>query len=452
MFDTLSERLRKTLDGLTGRGRISEADVDAAMREIRLSLLEADVNFKVVKDFVARVRERAVGADVLESLTAGQQVVKIVHDELVELLSAGDRVFHLTGNPAVVAMVGLQGSGKTTSTAKLARHVIKQGRRPLLVAADPYRPAAADQLETLGRQLDIPVYRAPVGTAVVDIARDGVEAAKRQVRDVVILDTAGRLTVDEALMAEIAAVNEAVKPVETLLVVDAMTGQEAVAVAQAFVAVVPVTGPDPDQDRRRRPWRRRALDQRGDRRAGEVHGHRREDGRARGLPPRPPRRPDPRHGRRPHPRRARPGARRSGTGREDGGEASQGQFTLEDFLDQLQQVQKMGPLGQIMSMIPGMGGMAKEAQAAVDRGDLKRVEAIIRSMTPAERRDPHILNGSRRRRIATRLRDHTHRREPAHQAVRRDAEAHEAVRGGRRSSRRPRRSARTALTTEGATR
>src|SRR5688500_4752334 len=191
VFDTLSERLRATLGNLTGRGRISEADVDTAMREVRLALLEADVNFKVVKDFVARVREKAIGGDVLESLTAGQQVVKIVHDELVDLLGAGDRVFHLSGNPAVVAMVGLQGSGKTTSTAKLARHIVKQGRRPLLVAADPYRPAAADQLETLGKQLDIPVYRAPVGTSVPDIARGGVEAARRQVRDVVILDTAG---------------------------------------------------------------------------------------------------------------------------------------------------------------------------------------------------------------------------------------------------------------------
>ena len=242
MFDSLSERLRKTLGTLTGRGRISEADVDAAMREVRLALLEADVNFKVVKDFVGRVRERAVGADILASLTAGQQVVKIVNDELVTLLSAGDHTFHLSGNPAVVAMVGLQGSGKTTTTAKLARHVVKLGRRPLLVAADPYRPAAADQLETLGKQLGIPVFRAPTGTSVPEIARLGVDAAKRDVRDVVILDTAGRLSVDEALMAEIAAVNAGVRPIETLLVVDAMTGQEAVSVAQAFVAAVPVTG------------------------------------------------------------------------------------------------------------------------------------------------------------------------------------------------------------------
>ncbi|MEA2520293.1 MAG: signal recognition particle subunit, partial [Chloroflexota bacterium] len=242
MFDSLSERLRKTLSDLTGRGRISEADVDAAMREIRLSLLEADVNFKVVKDFIGRVREQAIGGEILSSLTAGQQIVKIVNDELVNLLGAGDRTFHLQGNPAVIAMVGLQGSGKTTSSAKLARHLVRQGRRPLLVAADPYRPAAADQLETLGKALDIPVHRAPVGTSVVDIARGGVEAARRLTRDVVILDTAGRLTVDTELMAEIAAVNDAVRPVETLLIVDAMTGQEAVAVATAFKDAVPLTG------------------------------------------------------------------------------------------------------------------------------------------------------------------------------------------------------------------
>ena len=242
MFDTLSDRLRKTLSGLTGRGRVSEADVDAAMREVRLALLEADVNFKVVKDFVARVRERALGAEVLESLTAGQQVVKIVNEELTALLSAGDRTFRLVGNPAVVALVGLQGSGKTTSAAKLARHVVKLGRQPMLVAADPYRPAAADQLETLGRSLGIPVHRAPVGTPTVDIARGGIEAAKRTGRDVVIIDTAGRLTIDEALMDEIRAVAAATKPVETLLVVDAMTGQEAVTVAQGFAGAVPVTG------------------------------------------------------------------------------------------------------------------------------------------------------------------------------------------------------------------
>ncbi len=400
MFDTLSERLRATLGNLTGRGRISEADVDAAMREVRLALLEADVNFKVVKDFVARVREKAVGQDILGSLTAGQAVVKIVHDELVELLSKGDRVFHLSGNPAVVAMVGLQGSGKTTTTAKLARYIVKQGRRPLLVAADPYRPAAADQLETLGRQLDIPVYRAPQGTPVPEIARQGVEAAKRQTRDVVILDTAGRLTVDQELMQEIGAVNAAVKPVETLLVVDAMTGQEAVAVAQAFVDAVPVTGLILTK-----------ID--GDARGGAALSI----SAVTGLPVKflgtgektdalEPFHPD------------RLAGRILGMGdiltlverAQETFDIKQAQqmeeklrkasFTLEDMLDQLQQVQKMGPIGQIMSMIPGMGGMANEAQAAVDRGELKRTEAIIRAMTPAERRDPSILTGSRRRRIA----------------------------------------------------
>jgi signal recognition particle subunit SRP54 len=400
VFDTLSERLRATLAGLTGRGRISEADVDAAMREIRLALLEADVNFKVVKDFVARVREKAIGQDILQSLTAGQVVVKIVNDELVELLGAGDRVFHLSGNPAVVVMVGFQGSGKTTTTAKLARHVIKAGRRPLLVAADPYRPAAADQLETLGRQLDVPVFRAPTGTSVPEIARQGIEAARRATRDVVILDTAGRLSVDDALMAEIAAVDRAVDPVETLLVVDAMTGQEAVAVAQAFVAAVPVTGlvlTKIDGDARGGaalsisavtgvPVKFLGTGEKTD--ALEVF----------------------------HPDRL--ASRILGMGdiltlveraqetfdvnqaRQMEEKLRKASFTLEDMLDQLQQVQKMGPIGQIMSMIPGMGSMAGDAQAAVDRGDLKRTEAIIRAMTPVERRDPTVLNGSRRRRIA----------------------------------------------------
>jgi signal recognition particle subunit SRP54 len=400
VFDSLSDRLRTTLANLTGRGRISEADVDVAMREIRLALLEADVNFKVVKDFVTRVREQAIGGDILQSLTAGQAVVKIVHDELVELLGAGDHVFHLSGNPAVVAMVGLQGSGKTTSAAKLARHVIKQGRRPLLVAADPYRPAAIDQLETLGRQLDIPVYRAPTGTTVPDIARQGVEAARRGVRDVVILDTAGRLTVDEALMQEITAVNAAVKPVETLLVVDAMTGQEAVAVAGAFVDAVPLTGlvlTKIDGDARGGaalsisavtgvPVKFMGTGEKTD--ALEVFHADRLASRILGM-----------------------GDVLTLVERAqetfDLNQAQQmeeklrkASFTLEDMLEQLQQVQKMGPIGQIMSMIPGMGGMAGEAQAAVDRGDLKRTEAIIRAMTPAERRDPTVLNGSRRRRIA----------------------------------------------------
>ena len=401
MFDTLSDRLRKALANLTGRGRVTEADVDAAAREIRLALLEADVNFKVVKDVVARIREKAVGAEILGSLSAGQQIVKIVHDELVDLLSAGDRTFHLSGSPAVVSLVGLQGSGKTTPAAKLARHIVKLGRRPLLVAADPYRPAAADQLETLGRALDIPVHRAPVGTKTVDIVRGALETARRQTRDTLILDTAGRLSVDEALMAEIAAVNAAMKRVETLLVVDAMTGQEAVSVAQAFAAAVPVTGlvlTKIDGDARGGAAlsiatvsgigvkflgtgeKTDALEVfHPDRLAGRILGM----GDVLTLVERAQEHVD---------------ATQAAKMEE---KLRKAEFTLEDFLDQLQQVQKMGPIGQLMGMLPGMGDLAKDAQAAVDRGDLRRTEAIIRSMTTRERRDPGVLTGSRRRRIAT---------------------------------------------------
>jgi signal recognition particle subunit SRP54 len=400
MFDTLSDRLRQTLAGLTGRGRVSEADVDAAMREVRLALLEADVNFKVVRDFVARVRERAVGAEILSSLTAGQQVIGIVNEELTALLSAGDRTFHLTGAPAVVLLAGLQGSGKTTTAAKLARHVTRLGRRPLLVAADPYRPAAADQLETLGRALNVPVHRASTGTSVVDIVRGGLDAARRQTRDAVIVDTAGRLTIDDALMTEIADVARAIHPAESLLVVDAMTGQEAVNVAQAFAAAVPLTGLVLTK-----------ID--GDARGGAALSI----GAVTGLP-----------------------VKFLGTGEKTDGlevfhpdrlasrilgmgdiltlveraqesldetqaakleeKVRKASFTLDDMLESMQQMQRMGPLGQVVSMIPGLGGMAKQAEDAVNRGDLRRVEAIIRSMTPTERRDPSILNGSRRRRIA----------------------------------------------------
>ena len=409
MFDALSERLRKTLGSLTGRGRVSEADVDAAMREVRLALLEADVNFKVVKDFVARVRERATGAEILASLTAGQQVVKIVNEELVTLLSAGDRSFHLTGAPAVVVLVGLQGSGKTTSAAKLARHLVRQGRRPILVAADPYRPAAADQLETLGKSLDVPVFRAPVGTTVLAIAKGGLDAARKQVRDVVILDTAGRLTVDAPLMTEIADLTAALKPAETLLVVDAMTGQEAVHVAEAFAAAVPVTGlvlTKIDGDARGGaalsisavtglPVKFLGTGEKTDalepfypdRLAGRILGM----GDVLTLIERAQETYD-----------EKQAARMTEKLRKNS-------FTLEDMLEQMEQVRKMGPIGQLIEMIPGMGGMAKQAQASVERGDLGRVQAIIRSMTPQERRDPNILNGSRRRRIAqgsgTRLQD-----------------------------------------------
>jgi signal recognition particle subunit SRP54 len=401
VFDTLSDRLRRTLAKLTGRGRVSEADVDAAAREIRLALLEADVNFKVVKDVVGRIREQAVGAEILASLSAGQQIVKIVHDELVAMLSVGDRAFRLQGNPAVISLVGLQGSGKTTTAAKLARHIVRLGRRPLLVAADPYRPAAADQLETLGQAIDIPVHRAPAGTTTVDIAKGALETARRLTRDTIILDTAGRLGIDAALMAEIAALNAAMHPVETLLVVDAMTGQEAVSVAGAFAAAVPLTGlilTKTDGDARGGAAlsiatvtgvgvkflgtgeKTDALEVfHPDRLAGRILGM----GDVMTLVERAQEHVDADQAKRLEEK------------------LRKAEFTLEDFLEQLQQVQKMGPIGQLMGMLPGMGDLAKDAQAAVDRGELRRTEAIIRSMTRRERRDPGILTGSRRRRIAT---------------------------------------------------
>ena len=400
MFDDLSERLRVVLGRLTGRGRVSEADVDAAMREVRLALLEADVNFRVVKDFVARVRERAIGADVLSSLNAGQMVIKIVHEELAAILGAGDRTFHLSGSPAVVMLLGLQGSGKTTSAAKLARQVIRGGRRPLLVAADPYRPAAIDQLETLGKQIDVPVYRAPVGTAVVDIGRGAVAAARQAARDVVIVDTAGRTSIDQPLMDEIRDLAAALGPSETLLVVDAMVGQESVAVAQAFAAAAPVSGLVLTK-----------ID--GDARGGAALSISAVTGlpvkflgtgeRTDALEPF-------------HPDRL--AGRILGMGdmltlverAQENVDAKQAEelarklqrnaFTLEDFLGQMQQLKRMGPIGGLLELIPGMGGAAKEAQQAVERGDLRRVEAIIQSMTLAERRDPDLLSGSRRRRVA----------------------------------------------------
>ncbi len=403
MFDALSDRLRDALSKLTGHGRITEADVDVAMREVRLALLEADVNYKVVKDLVARIKARAVGQDVLEGINPGQAVVKIVNDELTDVLGAGDRTFRLAGQPAVVVMAGLQGSGKTTSSAKLARHIVRQGRQPLLVAADPYRPAAIDQLRTLGKGLDIPVYSAPAGTPVVDIARGGVAEARQTGRDVVIVDTAGRLTVDQALMDEIAAVCRAVQPSETLLVVDAMVGQEAVPVAEAFRDAVPLTGlvlTKIDGDARGGaalsisavtgvPVKFMGTGEKTD--ALEVFHPDRLAGRILGM-----------------------GDVLSLVEKAqetfDQQQAEQmaeklrtNSFTLEEYLESMQQLKKMGPLGSLMEMIPGMGGMKdarKRIQEAEERGELRRTEAIIRSMTPAERRDPNVLNASRRRRIA----------------------------------------------------
>jgi signal recognition particle subunit SRP54 len=400
VFDSLSDRLRGVLGQLTGRGRVTEADVDVAMREVRLALLEADVNFRVVKDFVARVRARAVGTEVLDSLNAGQQVIRIVHEELTEILGAGDRTFRLTGSPSVVLLVGLQGSGKTTSAAKLARHITKQGRRPLLVAADPYRPAAVDQLVTLGRALDVPVHSSVAGTSVPDIGRAAVAQARQQGRDVLVIDTAGRLTIDEQLMAEIGQLAGAVKPSETLLVIDAMVGQESVTLAQAFAEAVPLTGlvlTKIDGDARGGaalsigavtglPVKFLGTGERSD--ALEVFHPDRLAGRILGM-----------------------GdvlslvERAQETFDEKQAEdlaqkMRRNAFTLDDFLEQMQQLKRMGPVGQLLEMIPGLGGAAKQAQQAVDSGQLKRVEAIVQAMTPAERQDPQILNASRRRRIA----------------------------------------------------
>jgi signal recognition particle subunit SRP54 len=400
MFDDLSERLRRALNQLTGRGRVSEADVDVAMREVRLALLEADVNFRVVKDFVARVRARAVGTEVLESLNAGQQVVKIVNEELTAILSAGDMTFRLSGAPAVVLLVGLQGSGKTTTAAKLGRHIVRQGRQPLLVAADPYRPAAADQLQALGKQVDVPVFRAPAGTDVAGIAAGALAAARQTGRDVLIFDTAGRTSIDQPLLDEIRALSAQVKPTETLLVVDAMVGQESVAVAQAFVDAAPVSGlvlTKIDGDARGGaalsisavtglPVKFLGTGERtdglepfhADRLAGRILGM----GDVLTLIERAQENVDQ--------QQAEELARK----------LQRNAFTLEDFLDQMQQLKRMGPIGGLLELIPGMGGAAKQAQEAVDRGELKRVEAIIQSMTPHERREPAILTASRKRRIA----------------------------------------------------
>jgi len=400
MFDALSDRLRTALGSLTGHGRITEEDVNTAMREIRLALLEADVNYKVVKDFVSHVRERAIGRDVIENINAGQMIVKIVHEELTDILGAGDQTFRYDGSPSVILVVGLQGSGKTTSSAKLARWIVRQGRQPLLVAADPYRPAAVEQLQTLGKSLDIPVHSAPRGTAVVDIATSAVAEARQTGRDVVIVDTAGRLQVDAELMAEIRDVADAVGPTETLLVVDAMVGQEAVAVAEAFRDAAPVSGlllTKIDGDARggaalsisavsglavKFMGTGEGTDAlevfHADRLAGRILGM----GDVVSLVER---------------------AQETYDAKEAqklAEKLEKNSFTLDDFLDQMQQVKKMGPLGSIIDMIPGMGGAAKQAQQAIDRGELSHVEAIIRSMTPEERSTPGILNASRRRRIA----------------------------------------------------
>ncbi len=398
MFDSLSDKLQATLGDLRKRGRLDEEAISNAMREIRLALLEADVNFGVVKTFVSRVRERALGAGVLKSLTPGQQVVKIVHEELTALMGSGDsRLVFASRPPTVILLAGLQGSGKTTTAAKLALLLRKEHKRPALVAADLQRPAAIDQLEQLGRQIQIPVYREETQDAVVAVRR-GLERAAADDRDVVILDTAGRLHVDESLMEELAAVRDAARPTNVLLVLDAMTGQEAVAVAEAFQERVAFDGVILTK-----------LD--GDARGGAALS-------VKAVTDKPIKlvsvgekidqleyfHPD------------RMASRILGMGdvlsliekaeeavAEDEQEEMErrlqaGQFTFDDFLASYRMLRRMGPIKGILSLIPGLGEQVKGLE--VNEKEMGRVEAIVLSMTPKERRMPHLIDGSRRLRIA----------------------------------------------------
>ncbi len=402
VFDALSDRLQDVFTKLRGHGRLSEEQVDAALREVRLALLEADVNFKVVKDFVARVRARAVGEEVTRSLTPAQQVIKIVHEELIVTLGERNVPLELSPRPPTMIMLaGLQGSGKTTTAAKLARHLAGKGRKPLLVAGDLQRPAAVRQLQVLGEQAGVPVYAPADGSSPADpvaVASGGRAEAERGGRDVVIVDTAGRLAIDAEMMAQAAAIAEATRPTEVLLVVDAMTGQDAVQTAVAFKQGIDVTGVILSK-----------LD--GDARGGAALSVRAVTGvpikfatTGEKLGDFEPFHPD------------RLAGRILGMGdvltlieraeelvdRQDAEQMErklrEASFTLEDFLQQLQQVKKMGPLNQVLGMLPGMSRDLKDIE--VDDRDVARVEAIIRSMTPGERHNPKILNGSRRARIA----------------------------------------------------
>ncbi|MEW5986459.1 MAG: signal recognition particle protein [Chloroflexota bacterium] len=401
MFESLGTRLQSIFDGLQRRGKLTEGDVDVAMREVRLALLEADVNFKVVKNFVGRVRERAIGAEVMRSLTPGQQVVKIVHDELIRTLGEPGRLNLGMQSPAVIMLVGLQGAGKTTMAGKLALQLRKEGRRPFLVAADVYRPAAIDQLQTLGRQLNIPVYSEGTNAKPPDLVARAVKEGVRTGATVVILDTAGRLNIDEMKMDELRAIKANVQPIETLLVADAMTGQEAVRVATDFHAAVTLTGlimTKVDGDARGGaaismrevtsvPIKYLGVGEKLD--ALEVFHPDRLANRILGM------------GdvmtliEKAQQEMDQKEAQRAGE------RLLKGEFNLDDFLKQMQQMRKMGPIAQLLEMIPGMGKMAKGMDLSGAEQELKRVEAIIRSMTLGERRNPKIIKASRKRRIAT---------------------------------------------------
>jgi signal recognition particle subunit SRP54 len=399
MFDTLSDKLQATLGDLKGRGRLSEEDLSKAMREIRLALLEADVNLGVVKEFVAKVRERAAGAEVLKSLTPGQHVVKIVHEELTAIMGQGGSKLAFAGRPpTVILLAGLQGSGKTTAAAKLALLLRKEGRSPALVGADLQRPAAIEQLDQLGKQIQIPVYLDRGSKDPVAVARMGLEQARAQGRDVVIVDTAGRLHIDEELMAELAAVRKEAKPHNVLLVLDSMTGQDAVSVAEAFAERIAFDGIVLTK-----------LD--GDARGGAALSVKAVTGKPVKLASVGEKLDQLEYF---HPDRM--ASRILGMGdvmtlieraeqaaEEDEQEAlerrlRQGRFTFDDFLQSYRMMRKMGPLKSIVSMIPGMGKQLQGLE--VDDRQLARVEAIVLSMTPDERARPEIINGQRRARIA----------------------------------------------------
>jgi signal recognition particle subunit SRP54 len=396
VFDSLSEKLQSALGDLRKKGTLNEESISRAMREIRLALLEADVNFTVVRDFVARVRDKALGEDVLKSLTPGQQVVKVVHDELTELMGEGESGLAF-GKFTVILLAGLQGSGKTTAAAKLARHLKEQGRKPGLIAADLQRPAAIDQLEQLGKQIDVPVFRTDTKDAV-EATRSGIVRARDAGLDTVIVDTAGRLQIDDELMAELARVREEAKPHNVLLVVDAMTGQEAVNVAEAFherVAFDGVILTKLDGDARGgaalsvkaitgKPIKFASTGEKLD--ALEVFHPDRMASRILGMGD------------------VLTLIERAEAAVEENEQAEMekrlraGQFTFDDFLKAYKMLRRMGPLKGILKMIPGMSQQLGDVD--VDDRELGRVEAIVLSMTPLERAKPVVIDGKRRIRIA----------------------------------------------------
>lgn len=400
MFESLGDRLQGVFSRLRGRGKLSEKDVDEAMREIRLVLLEADVNFKVVKQFVSRVKERAVGEEVLKSVTPAQQVVKIVYDEMTEVLGGKTEQVRFSGHPpTTIMLVGLQGSGKTTACVKLAVMLRRQGRNPAMVAADVYRPAAVEQLQALGAQVDVPVFHYRHKSAL-EITEKAVKEAAKEGHDVIILDTAGRLHIDQEMMQELVDIKAAVEPTETLLVVDAMTGQEAVNVALSFLESVSFDG-------------LLVTKMDGDARGGAALSMKTVTGKPIKLAS---------VGEKVndleafHPDRV--ASRILGMGdvvtlvekaeatisteraRKLEAKLRKNKFDFDDFLEQMQQLQEMGGLSKVMEMVPGMSSITKQAGMDVDDRRLRKVEAIIRSMTPEERRNPHILNAGRRRRIS----------------------------------------------------